>query len=78
MDVTILGHGCKNCAALEARTREALELGGIEARVSHVTDDAAIASYGVMRTPALVVDGRVVIAGQVPTVARLSSLLTVP
>ena len=78
MDVTILGHGCKNCEALEARTVEALAGMGLTAQVDHVKDDAQIAAYGVMRTPALVVDGRVLVSGQVPTAARLAELLAAP
>ncbi|MDN4478534.1 thioredoxin family protein [Demequina lignilytica] len=79
MDVTILGHGCKNCDALEARTVEALAGLGRTAEVAHIKDDAQIAAYGVMRTPALVADGRVLVEGQVPTAARLAEILaTVP
>ena len=78
MNVTILGHGCKNCEALEARTVEALAGMGVTAAVDHIRDDAQIASYGVMRTPALVVDGRVLVSGQVPTVGRLAELLAAP
>ncbi|WP_062378476.1 thioredoxin family protein [Demequina pelophila] len=75
MDIAILGHGCKNCDTLEARTREVLAARGAQATVTHVTDDVEIAAAGVMRTPALVVDGTLVIAGQVPTVARLEELI---
>lgn len=75
MDVTVLGHGCKNCEALEARTVEALVGLGMTAHVAHIRDDAQIAAAGVMRTPALVVDGRVLVEGQVPTVARLAAML---
>jgi small redox-active disulfide protein 2 len=76
MQITILGPGCKNCAALEARTHEALAHLGIEATITKVTDVVEIASYGVMRTPGLVVDGEVVVAGRVPTVRALEEVLS--
>lgn len=66
MDIKILGGGCANCRALEAMAREAVTALGITATVEEVTDYAAIASYGVMRTPALVIDGTVFLSGRVP------------
>jgi small redox-active disulfide protein 2 len=73
--VKILGPGCKNCQNLEARTREALAALGVEATVEKVTDDAAIAGYGVLRTPGLVLDDRVLVSGRVPTVREIAGLL---
>ncbi len=78
MDVTILGHGCKNCEALEARTVQALGARAATATVTHITDDAEIAAHGVMRTPGLMVDGRLIVSGHVPTVAQLEELLAQP
>ena len=75
MIVKILGPGCKNCQKLEEATREALAGLGIEATVEKVTDYAAIAAYGVMKTPGLVVDDEVVVTGRVPTAAHLRELL---
>lgn len=66
MDIKILGGGCANCRALEAMAREAVAALGITATVEEVTDYAAIAAYGVMRTPALVIDGTVFLSGRVP------------
>jgi small redox-active disulfide protein 2 len=66
MEIKILGGGCANCRALEAMAREAVAALGIEATVEEVTDYAAIASFGVMRTPALVIDGTVFLSGRVP------------
>lgn len=63
--VKILGTGCSKCNALEATTREALERLGMDASIDHVTDFSQIAAYGVMTTPALVVDGKVVSFGKV-------------
>ena len=61
----ILGSGCAKCNALEAAAREALAELGMDTAIDHVTDFADIAAYGVMTTPALVVDGKVVSYGKV-------------
>lgn len=63
--VKILGSGCKKCNELEANTKEALQQLGMDTAIDHVTDFAQIASYGVMTTPALVVNGKVVAFGKV-------------
>lgn len=63
--VKVLGSGCAKCNALEQAVREALAELGMETAIDHVTDFAQIASYGVMTTPALVVDGKVVSYGKV-------------
>lgn len=76
MDIKILGPGCKRCAQLEQRTTEALGQLGIDASVTKVTDVGEIAGYGVMATPALVLDGTVVVSGRVPTTRHLRQLLS--
>ena len=63
--VKVLGSGCAKCRALEEAVRAALTELGMDPAVGHVTDFAQIAAYGVMTTPALVVDGRVVSYGRV-------------
>ena len=63
--VKVLGSGCAKCNALEAAAKEALSELGMNTTIDHVTDFAQIASYGVMSTPALVVDGKVVSFGKV-------------
>lgn len=64
--ILILGPGCKNCQALEANTRAALEqMGDTTSTIGHVTDFSEIAKYGIMSTPGLVVDGKVVSYGKV-------------
>lgn len=75
MLIKVLGSGCKNCDALERAIRSALAELDVDADIDHVTDDASIASYGVMSTPALVVNEQVVLAGRVPTVAQVRDLL---
>lgn len=62
--VKVLGSGCAKCRALEASVRSALEELGMDAAVDHVTDFSRIAAYGVMSTPALVIDGKVVSCGK--------------
>lgn len=76
MIIKVLGPGCDNCARLESRTREALESLGWEATIEKVTDFGEIAGYGVMSTPGLVVDDKVLVSGRVPTVAEISRLLS--
>lgn len=63
--IKVLGSGCAKCNALEEATREALVELGMETTIDHVTDFTQIAAYGVMSTPALVVDGKVVSYGKV-------------
>ena len=63
--VKVLGSGCAKCNQLEAATKEALAQLGMDTTIDHVTDFAQIAAYGVMTTPALVIDGRVVSYGKV-------------
>ena len=67
MIIKILGTGCSNCKKLEENTRKAVEELGIEATIEKVTDIKEIMKYGVMNTPALVVDEKVKTMGRVPT-----------
>ncbi len=75
MLIRVLGSGCKNCTTLAARTREAVQSLGIEADVVDEHDVVQIARAGVMSTPALEVDGTVVVAGRVPDTAHIAELL---
>lgn len=63
--VKVLGSGCAKCNSLEATVHSALEELGMDATIDHVTDFVQIAAYGVMSTPVLVVDGKVVSYGKV-------------
>ena len=65
MIIKILGSGCKNCITLKENTEAALKEAGIEAEIGKVTDFKDIMAYGVMSTPALVVDEKVVSFGKV-------------
>ena len=75
MHIKVLGPGCRNCQTLERVTREALADLGVDAEVEKVTDYPTIAGYGVMSTPALVVDEQLVLTGRVPTTAQVRDLL---
>ena len=63
--VKVLGSGCSKCSALADAVRAALKELGMDTIIDHVTDFSQIAAYGVMTTPALVVDGKVVSYGKV-------------
>jgi small redox-active disulfide protein 2 len=76
MDIKILGSGCVNCAHLEANTRTALDRLGLTADIEKVTDPGEIVSWGVMSTPALVIDDEVVVSGRVPSPDQIRQLLT--
>lgn len=73
--IKVLGSGCAKCIALEKAVLEALKELGINEAIEHVTDFAKIAEYGVMSTPALVVDGKVVSYGKVLTKDEARTLI---
>ncbi|RHA13381.1 thioredoxin family protein [Megasphaera sp. AM44-1BH] len=75
MKIKVLGSGCSKCEALLAVTKEAVQHLGIDAEMLDVTDFAQIARYGVMSTPALVVDEKVVSAGRVLKASQIESFL---
>jgi small redox-active disulfide protein 2 len=75
MIVKILGSGCANCNKLEEATREAVAELGLDAEVVKVTEFEDIMSYGIMSTPALVVDEEVKIAGRVPSLDEIKTAL---
>ena len=75
MRIEVLGTGCKNCNALEAATRQALEQLSMDVPIDKVTDYREIVAYGVMSTPALAIDGEVKTTGRVPSVSEISGLL---
>lgn len=75
MTIKILGPGCKNCTLLEQRTRDAIAELGIDTDIEKVADYAEIASFGVMKTPGLVLNDVVLVSGKVPTTAEIKRLL---
>jgi small redox-active disulfide protein 2 len=76
MHIKVMGSGCKNCKRLLERTQEAVTELGIEAEVEYVTDLDAIIDAGIMRTPGLVVDGKIVSMGCVPETEEIKKLIT--
>jgi len=76
MNIKILGTGCVNCQNLEKVTLAAIGELGLTAEVEKVTDPGEIVSWGVMSTPALVIDDEVVLAGKVPNAEAVKRLLS--
>jgi small redox-active disulfide protein 2 len=75
MNIKILGSGCPKCKTLEKLTREVVEQNGIDATITKVEDIVEIMKYGVMTTPALVVDEKVTIKGRIPSTDEIKRLL---
>jgi small redox-active disulfide protein 2 len=73
--IQVLGTGCAKCVKLKDNAQAAVNQMGIEATVEKIEDINQIASFGVMMTPALAVDGEVKVVGKVPSVEELKRLL---
>ncbi len=76
MEIKVLGTGCAKCKSLEKVTREAVASSGIDADITKVEDIVDIMKFGVMSTPALVVDGKVVVSGRVPKMKEIVELIS--
>lgn len=76
MKIKVLGTGCAKCKSLEKVTRKAVEELNLNATVEKVEDIQKIMEYAVIRTPALVIDEKVVFSGQVPKINQIKELLT--
>jgi small redox-active disulfide protein 2 len=72
VEVKILGTGCRKCNKLYEETQKAIDESGVEANLTKVESLDAIASYGVMMTPALVVAGQVKSTGKIPKPAKIA------
>ncbi|MDD4092572.1 MAG: thioredoxin family protein [Smithellaceae bacterium] len=75
MKIEILGTGCAKCHKLEELVRETVAMQGVSADISKVEDIKKIMAYGVMTTPALVIDGKVKAAGKIPTAEQITGWL---
>jgi len=75
MIIKVLGPGCMNCKTLANRALEAVQQLGMSASVEKVEDIKAIATYGILRTPGLVIDEQVVSYGKVPSVEEIKALI---
>ncbi len=76
MDIKVLGTGCAKCKSLEKAIYKAVEKTGVNASITKVEDIVEIMQFGVMTTPALVIDGKTVVKGKVPSVDELAQLIT--
>ena len=76
MEIKVLGTGCARCKKLEQITRNVVNEMGLDATIEKVEDIYKIMQFGVMQTPALVVDGKVVMTGRLPKNEELTNLLT--
>lgn len=75
LQIKVLGPGCANCKRLEQITRSEVEKLGLAADIEKVTDYGQIMAYGVMSTPGLVIDSRVVSAGRIPSNREIADWL---
>ncbi|WP_434622898.1 thioredoxin family protein [Azospirillum sp. B2RO_4] len=75
-DVKVLGPGCKRCQTTEDMVRAEADRLGVPVRIDKITDYAAIAGYGVLSTPGVVVDGKLVHAGGLPKAEDIARWLT--
>jgi small redox-active disulfide protein 2 len=75
LKVEILGTGCKKCHQLEANAKEAIASLKLDAEFTHITDPIEIAQRGIMKTPALAINGKVVSKGQVLPPDQIQQLL---
>jgi small redox-active disulfide protein 2 len=76
MEIKILGTGCPKCKALEKMTREAVTEMGIPAEIRKEEDIIKIMSYGIMNTPGLVINGKVVMSGRLPSSVEIKDLIS--
>lgn len=74
-EIRVLGSGCSSCQTLEKNVKEAVEELGIEAKIVHITDFSEIATYGIISTPGLWIDGKVVSFGKVLSKDEIKTLL---
>jgi small redox-active disulfide protein 2 len=76
MNIQVLGTGCTKCKTLEKAVREIVAENNIDATVTKVDDIMEIMKFNIMTTPALVIDGKVVLKGRVPSMDELKQILT--
>jgi small redox-active disulfide protein 2 len=76
MMIEVLGTGCAKCNKLEAMAKAVADKLGVPYDITHVRDINAIVQRGVMTTPALAIDGQIVVSGRVPNETELTSWLT--
>ncbi|MGE0019957.1 MAG: thioredoxin family protein [Draconibacterium sp.] len=75
MEIKVLGTGCAKCKSLEKLTNEVIAESGIAATIEKVEDIYKIMQFGVMSTPALVIDKKVVLSGRLPSATELKEII---
>jgi small redox-active disulfide protein 2 len=76
LSIKVLGSGCANCHKVEELTKQAVTQLGVEAKVELVTDMKEIMRYGVMGTPGIVINEKVVSTGRVPALSQITTMIT--
>jgi len=76
MEIIVAGPGCPRCIATENNIKKACEELGLEARITHLYDVKEFPKLGIILTPAIVINGQVVVSGKVPTVEELKEILS--
>ncbi len=76
MEIKVLGSGCANCRRLYTEAEKAILQAGLPATLSKVESIEEIAGYGILRTPALVIDEQVVVSGRVPSATEIVTMIT--
>ena len=76
MDIKVLGPGCANCKRLYQEAQRAVTQSSVQATLTKVESMEEIASYGILRTPGLVIDGRVVASGRIPLTPEIVTMIT--
>ena len=76
MEIKVLGPGCANCKRLYQEAERAVEQSGVPATITKVEAIEEIAAYGILRTPGLVIDGKVVASGRIPLTPEIVTLIT--
>jgi len=76
MEIKVLGPGCPNCKILEKRVRDVVGKLNMDATITKVEDIMEIMTYNIIKTPALVVNGEVVVKGRLPSESEIETFLT--
>jgi len=75
VEIKVLGPGCANCKRLHQEAERAVREAGVAATIAKVESMEEIAGYGILRTPGLVIDGRVVASGRIPLAPEIVTMI---